>query len=60
MLSVDLTAEGNAKYEQWRLIVITNALNDHRRLHLLRNPFHEKARGQWHDVGLAIVSGRYR
>jgi hypothetical protein len=47
-------AQRNAKNEQWRLIVITNVLNEHRRLHLLRNPFHQKSRGLYSFVGQGL------
>jgi hypothetical protein len=35
----------------WRLIVITNALNDKRCLHLLPNPFHDRARNLYTFAG---------
>jgi hypothetical protein len=47
-------AQRNAKNEQWRLIVITNVLNENRRLHVLRNPFHEKSRGLYTFVGQGL------
>ncbi|WP_432833095.1 sacsin N-terminal ATP-binding-like domain-containing protein [Dactylosporangium sp. CA-092794] len=52
-------AQRNAKNDHWRLIVITNVLNEHRQLHVLRNPFHEEARGRYTFVGQGLRL-RYR
>jgi hypothetical protein len=52
-------AQRNAKNEQWRLVVITNVLNEHRRLYVLRNPFHEQSRGRYTFVGQGLRL-RYR
>lgn len=38
-------AQENARNRQWRLLVITNVLNENRRIHMLRNPFDPDSRG---------------
>lgn len=47
-------AQRHARNDQWRLIVITNVLNENRRLQVLRNPFHEKSRGRYAFLGQGL------
>ncbi len=42
-----IAAQENARNKQWRLLVITNALNENRRLDMLRNPFDPASRGHY-------------
>jgi len=47
-------AQQFARNESWRLLVITHVLSDQRRLHVLRNPFHQKSRGLYDFVGQGL------
>lgn len=47
-------AQQFARNESWRLLVITNVLSYQRRLHVLRNPFHQKSRGLYDFVGQGL------
>jgi hypothetical protein len=46
-----LAAQKNARNELWRLLVVTNVLNENRRIRMLRNPFNPQARGHYTFVG---------
>jgi hypothetical protein len=47
-------AQENARNTNWRLLVITNVLNENRRIHMLRNPFHPASRGHYSFVGRGL------
>ena len=49
-----IAAQENARNGQWRLLVITNALNENRRIHMLRNPFDPASRGRYSFVGQGL------
>lgn len=49
-----LAAQKHARNDRWRLLVITHVLNEKRRIHMLRNPFHPDARGQYGFVGQGL------
>lgn len=49
-----LAAQESARNRQWRLLVITNALNKNRRIHMLRNPFDPASRGRYSFVGQGL------
>jgi len=52
-------AQANARNDRWRLLIITHALNDDRRLLMLRNPFSPTSRGQYVFAGEGLRL-RYR
>ena len=47
-------AQENARNANWRLLVVTNVLNENRRIRMLRNPFHPASRGQYEFVGQGL------
>ena len=47
-------AQENARNTNWRLLVVTNVLNENRRIRMLRNPFHPASRGQYSFVGQGL------
>jgi hypothetical protein len=47
-------AQENARNANWRLLVITDVLNENRRIRMLRNPFHPASRGQYSFVGQGL------
>ena len=47
-------AQENARNTNWRLLVVTNVLNENRRIRMLRNPFHPASRGQYDFVGQGL------
>jgi len=49
-----IAAQENARNRRWRLLVITNVLNENRRIHLLRNPFDPASRGRYSFVGQGL------
>lgn len=49
-----LAAQANARNRRWRLIVITDALSENRRLRVLPNPFDPNARGRYRFVGQGL------
>lgn len=49
-----IAAQENARNGRWRLLVITNALNENRRIHMLRNPFDPASRGRYSFVGQGL------
>ena len=49
-----IAAQENARNRQWRLLVITNVLNENRRIHMLRNPFDPASRGRYSFVGQGL------
>jgi hypothetical protein len=49
-----IAAQENARNGQWRLLVITNALNEHRRIHMLRNPFDPASRRRYSFIGRGL------
>jgi len=49
-----IAAQENARNRQWRLLVITNVLNEKRRIHMLRNPFDPDSRGRYSFVGQGL------
>jgi hypothetical protein len=49
-----IAAQENARNTSWRLLVITNALNENRRIQMLRNPFHPDSRGRYSYVGQGL------
>lgn len=46
-----IAAQENARNQRWRLLVITNVMNENRRIHMLPNPFHPASRGRYHFAG---------
>ncbi|WP_327041342.1 DUF3883 domain-containing protein [Micromonospora ureilytica] len=46
-----IAAQENARNQRWRLLVITNVMNEKRRIHMLPNPFHPESRGRYHFAG---------
>jgi hypothetical protein len=49
-----IAAQENARNRQWRLLVITNVLNENRCIHMLRNPFDPASRGRYSFVGQGL------
>ena len=49
-----IAAQENARNRQWRLLVITNVLNENRRIHMLRNPFDPASRGRYSFAGQGL------
>jgi hypothetical protein len=49
-----LAAQLNARNGRWRLLVITDVLNESRRIRMLRNPFDPRSRGQYVFVGQGL------
>lgn len=49
-----LAAQAQARNRRWRLLVITNVLNETRRLRLLPNPFDPTVRGRYAFVGQGL------
>ena len=49
-----LAAQLNARNGRWRLLVITDVLNENRRIRMLRNPFDPQSRGQYAFVGQGL------
>ena len=49
-----IAAQENARNGQWRLLMITNALPENRRIHMLRNPFDPASRGRYSFVGQGL------
>lgn len=49
-----LAAQRHARKDRWRLLIITNALNENRRIRMLRNPFDPKSRGHYTFVGQGL------
>jgi hypothetical protein len=46
-----IAAQDNARNRRWRLLVITNVMNENRRIHMLPNPFDPASRGRYHFAG---------
>ena len=44
-------AQFNARNDRWRLIIVTQVLNDDRQLLMLHNPFSPRSRGQYVFAG---------
>jgi len=49
-----IAAQEKARNRQWRLLVITNVLNENRRIRMLRNPFDPVSRGRYSFVGQGL------
>jgi hypothetical protein len=49
-----IAAQENARNKQWRLLVVTNALNENRRIDMLPNPFNPASRGHYSFVGQGL------
>ncbi|MGO4860007.1 hypothetical protein [Arthrobacter sp. 2MCAF14] len=49
-----LAAQANARNGLWRLLVVTDVLNDNRKIRMLMNPFDPRARGQYIFVGQGL------
>jgi hypothetical protein len=47
-------AQENLRNNNWRVLVVTNALTRHRRIRQLRNPFHPKSRGEFTFAGKGL------
>lgn len=49
-----LAAQANARNGLWRLLVVTDVLNEDRKIRMLLNPFDPRARGQYTFVGQGL------
>lgn len=49
-----IAAQENARNRRWRLIVITNVMNENRQIRMLPNPFDPASRGRYQFVGQGL------
>ncbi|MFE9690593.1 protein NO VEIN domain-containing protein [Micromonospora sp. NPDC005806] len=49
-----IAAQENARNQRWRLIVITNVMNENRQIRMLPNPFEPASRGRYQFAGQGL------
>ncbi|MEV5695258.1 ATP-binding protein [Micromonospora globbae] len=49
-----IAAQENARNRRWRLLVITNVMNENRQIRMLPNPFDPASRGRYRFVGQGL------